>query len=137
METLKNLGFLVGRIIVGVYYTYSGLVHFIQLKGMAQYAASKGVILPELAVLFTGILLIVGGLTILLGFYPWVGVGALVVFFIPVTFIMHDFWNIQDPQMKMMQMINFTKNMGLMGSALIFLGVPEPWKFSIGKGKEQ
>lgn len=135
MEAIKNIGFLVGRIIVGVYYSMAGIEHFTELQGMAQYAASKGVPLPELAVLFTGVLLLVGGLSVLTGLFPIVGIGSLVVFFLPVTIIMHDFWNIQDPQMKMIQTIQFMKNMGLMGSAMIFLAIPEPWKFSLSKKK--
>ncbi|MCS7212669.1 MAG: DoxX family protein [Candidatus Calescibacterium sp.] len=135
MEAIKNIGFLVGRIIVGVYYSMAGIEHFTGLQGMAQYAASKGVPLPELAVLFTGVLLLVGGLSVLTGLFPIVGIGSLVVFFLPVTIIMHDFWNIQDPQMKMIQTIQFMKNMGLMGSAMIFLAIPEPWKFSLSKKK--
>ncbi len=137
MEKIKDIGSLIGRIIVGVYYSFAGIEHFTNLKGMAGYAASKGVILPELAVIFTGILLLVGGLTILTGFLPVLGVLALVVFFLPVTFIMHDFWNVQDPQMRTFQTISFMKNMGLMGSALILLAIPEPWKFSISKKKKE
>lgn len=135
MQGVKNLGFLIGRIIVGVYYSIAGIEHFTGLKNMAGYAASKGVIMPEMAVLFTGLLLLIGGLTILTGLFPTLGIISLVIFFVPVTFIMHDFWNVQDPQMKMLQTIQFMKNMGLMGSALIFLGIPEPWKFSFASKK--
>ncbi len=131
MDGIKKFGFLIGRIIVGVYYTMSGINHFTRLNDMAQYVASKGVILPELSVVISGILLLVGGLTILLGVYPGLGVLALVVFFLPVTFIMHAFWKVQDPQWKMIETINFMKNMGLMGSALIFLAIPTPWPFSL------
>jgi uncharacterized membrane protein YphA (DoxX/SURF4 family) len=130
-----KIGFLVGRIIVGVYYAFSGIQHFIALGPMAEYTKSKGVPFPELGVIITGILLLVAGITILLGIYPKIGVISLVVFFIPVTFMMHNFWAVDDPMRRMAEMISFTKNMGLMGSALIFLGVPEPWEFSLQKRK--
>ncbi|MFQ5595428.1 MAG: DoxX family protein, partial [Anaerolineae bacterium] len=74
----------------------------------------------------------VGGLSILTGFQPVIGVIALVVFFLPVTFLMHNFWTIEDQQMKMMDMTQFVKNMGLMSSALMFLAIPQPWPFSLG-----
>jgi uncharacterized membrane protein YphA (DoxX/SURF4 family) len=135
MQGIKNIGFLIGRIIVGLYYIQSGLNHFINFKMMSQYASSKFSFMPEVGVIISGILLIVGGFTILTGFMPLLGVLSLVAFFIPVTFIMHNFWAEQDPQMKMMQMIQFMKNMGLMGSALIFLAIPEPWPFSLTRRK--
>lgn len=133
MQGVERVGFIVGRIIVGIYYTYSGLMHFVKFGAMVGYAKSKGVPLAELGVPITGLLLIVAGITILLGIYPKIGILALVIFFIPVTFMMHNFWAVQDPMARMGEMINFTKNMALMGSALIFLGIPEPWEFSLAK----
>ncbi|MFZ8801895.1 MAG: DoxX family protein [Candidatus Calescibacterium sp.] len=135
MEKVKNILFLIGRIILGLYYISAGLNHFIQLKQMAQLTASKGVPLPELGVIVSGILLLIGGITILTGFLPYLGVLSLVIFFLPVTFIMHNFWAEQDAQMRMMHMIHFLKNMGLMSSVLMFLAIPEPWPYSLGKKK--
>jgi hypothetical protein len=45
---------------------------------------------------------------------------------------MHDFWVEQDPNARVNQLVNFTKNIGLMGSALMFLMIPQPWPLSIG-----
>ncbi len=124
--------FLIGRIILGIYYLFNASNHFMKLEMMAGYAGSKGVPMPKLAVLFTGALLTIGGLSIITGFQPTIGVIALVVFFLPVTFLMHNFWAEQDPMTKMGQMTNFVKNMGLMSSALMFLIIPQPWPFSLG-----
>ncbi len=128
---------LVGRIIVGAYYLFNALNHLVFAPGqLAEYAASKGVPLPLLAVIVSGLLLLIGGLSILLGIFPRIGVLALVVFFLPVTFWMHDFWTIQDPQARMIQMVSFLKNLALMASALMFLAIPEPWEPSLKLGKK-
>ena len=127
-----EIAFLVGWIILGVYYLFNASNHFTRLEMMSGYAASKGVLAPKLAVVVSGLLLAVGGLSILLGFQPLIGVIALVIFFLPVTFMMHNFWTVEDEMMKMAEMVNFTKNMGLMGSALMFLAIPTPWPFSLG-----
>lgn len=127
-----EIAFLVGRIIVGIYFLFNASNHFMQLEMLSNYADSKGVPSPRLAVIVSGLLLVVGGLSILLGFQPLIGVIALVVFFLPVTFMMHNFWAVDDPQMKMVEMVNFTKNMALLGSALMFLAIPQPWPFSLG-----
>jgi putative oxidoreductase len=125
--------FLIGRVILGAYYLFNASNHFLRLEMMTGYAASKGVPAPRVFVVVTGILLLVGGLTVLLGVYPVVGVAALVLFFIPVTFWMHDFWAEQDPMAKTMQMVNFTKNLALLGAALMLLAIPQPWPLSLGR----
>lgn len=128
-----DIVFLIGRIVVGGYYLYSASNHlFLGTAGMAGYAGSKAVPSPRLAVYGTGILLLIGGLSLLLGFQPLIGVIALALFFIPVTFKMHDFWNVKDPMGRMGEMVNFTKNMALLGSSLMFLAIPQPWPFSLG-----
>jgi uncharacterized membrane protein YphA (DoxX/SURF4 family) len=81
--------------------------------------------------MFSGLLLLIGGLSILLGVYPPIGTIALAAFLIPVTFMMHAFWKVQDPMAKMGETVNFTKNLALLGAALILLGVPQPWVVSL------
>jgi putative oxidoreductase len=124
--------FLIGRIIVGLYYILSAINHFSNVNAMSGYAQSKSVPAPQVAVIGTGLLLLIGGLSILTGYQPVIGVAALVLFFLPVSFRMHDFWNETDAQARQSQMIQFMKNMALMGSALMFLGIPQPWPFSLG-----
>ena len=131
-----DIVFLIGRIIVGVYYLYNAANHFNlfgQAGGLAAWTASKGVPAPKALVFVAGVLLTIGGLTILTGFYPVVGVVALVLFFIPVTYRMHDFWVETDAGARVNQMVNFTKNLGLLGSALMFLAIPQPWPLSLGQ----
>ncbi|GIW65549.1 MAG: LysR family transcriptional regulator [Candidatus Parcubacteria bacterium] len=122
---------LLSRVILGLYFLFSGFAHFKNLNMMSQYAQSKNVPAPKLAVIVTGLLLLVGGLSILLGAYIQVGVLALTIFFLPVSFMMHNFWTVQDPQMKMMEMINFMKNMAIWAGVLALLFIPQPWPFSL------
>lgn len=46
--------FLLGRLVFGGYFLYSGIHHFQDRKMLAQYAGSKKVPLPEVAVMATG-----------------------------------------------------------------------------------
>ena len=126
-----DIAFLIGRIIVGLYFLNAGVRHFISLKMYAGYAASKGVPAPNIAVPFSGALLVVGGALVGLGFYPTIGAICILVFLLPTTFMMHNFWAVQDPQQKMNDMINFTKNCALMGYTLMILAIPQPWPFSV------
>lgn len=124
--------FLVGRIILAVYLLFNAYNHFSSLGMMSQYAASKNVPAPRLAVVVSGLLLVVAGLSILLGVYVTIGVAALVLFLLPVTFMMHNFWTIDDQQAMQAELVNFTKNMALLGSALMFLAIERPWPLSLG-----
>lgn len=123
--------FLVGRILFGGFFIFNGINHFQRLTMMSNYAKSKGVPLPTLAVVLTGLLLVLGGLSILLGAFPRVGIILLALFLIPTSFMMHNFWAITDPQMKMGEMINFMKNMALLGALFMFLAIPVPWPFGL------
>ena len=123
--------FLVSRILFGGYFVINGINHFRHLSGTAGYAASKGVPYPKLAVAFTGALLLLGGLGIVLGLYVRLAVLLLVVFLIPVTFKMHQYWKIGDPMQKMGEKINFQKNLALAGGAIAYLFITLPWVFSI------
>jgi putative oxidoreductase len=110
-----------GRIFFGGYFIFNGFNHFKMLPMMSEYAKSKGAPMPKLSVEVTGLLLLVGGCSILFNILPGIGLLALVLFIVPVTIIMHAFWKIQDPMAKMHEMVNFTKNVALLGAVLILL----------------
>lgn len=124
--------FLIGRIVLGLFYLFNASNHIFNLKMMSGYTKSKGVPFPTLATLGTGAMLLLGGLSVMLGVYPDVGVALLVIFLVPTAFIMHNFWTVGDQQARMMEMIQFMKDMALAASALMFLAIPEPWALSLG-----
>ena len=124
-------GFLIGRIVLGVYYLYSGLTGFGKLGMLAGYAASKGVPAAGPAVFIAHVLLVIAGFCFLTGWRPVWGVIAVALFLVPVTLAMHAFWAETAPAARQAQMINFTKNFALLGSALMFLAIPRPWPSSL------
>ena len=123
--------FLVGRIVVGFYWLYNAFKHFTSVDHMARAAAAHGVPAPELFVVFGGVLLLVGGLSFVLGLFPRIGIAAVVMFLLPVTLIMHAFWADHSAATRSMNLINFTKNAALLGSTLMFAAIPRPWPYSI------
>ncbi len=126
-----NTPFLIGRIIFGGYFIYNGVNHFIGFGMMSQYAKMKGVPFPAIAQGMTGLMLLLGGLSIVFGIYPFVGIVLLVAFLVPVSLMMHNFWKLEDPQLRMADKINFTKNMALLGAVLMVLAIPSPWPLSL------
>jgi putative oxidoreductase len=122
--------FLVGRILLGGYLLYSGLHHFIDLASMSQYAAAKGVPMPAAAIVASGVLLLIAGFSFLLGLAPKVGIAAFVLFIVPVTLTMHQFWS-EHGMARAQDMVQFTKNLGLLGAVLALAMVPEPWPLGV------
>jgi len=123
--------FILGRLLFGGFFLYNGINHFKELDGLAQYAKSKKVPNPQLAVAASGAALLVGGASLLLGVKPKLGSAAVAGFLAGVSPVMHDFWKQQDPQQRQMEMIQFSKNMALLGGALALMSVEEPWPASV------
>jgi uncharacterized membrane protein YphA (DoxX/SURF4 family) len=123
--------FLIGRLLFGGYFMYGGINHFRNHPAMTQYASSKKVPRPEIAVAASGAMLLAGGASIAAGIRPHYGAAAIVAFLGAVSPAMHDFWRAEDPNQKMSDTVHFGKNLALLGGALAFMGVEEPWPASI------
>jgi len=110
---------LLGRIFYSLIFIMSSFEHF---SGKTiGYAASQGVPLASILVPFSGMMALLGGLSIILGYKSRWGALLLIMFLVPVTFMMHNFWAISDPMAKQMQMIMFMKNVSMLGAALMIL----------------
>ncbi len=123
--------FLIGRLLFGGFFLYNGINHMRNRRQLGPYAESKGVPNGELTVAVTGIPLIIGGASLLLGVKPKLGSLAILGFLAGVSPIMHDFWRNEDPNERQINMINFMKNAALACGALALMGVEEPWEASV------
>ena len=108
---------LIGRIFFSFMFVYSGIGHFSQQA--VGYAESAGVPFPTIAVPLSGVLIILGGLSIAFGFQARLGAWFIIIFLVPVTLFMHNFWAITDPAAAQMQFVNFEKNLVMLGGALL------------------
>jgi putative oxidoreductase len=132
--TETNIAFLIGRIIFAMFWLMGSFNHFKNLNYMSEYAKARGIPSPKVAVAGTQIILLLGGLSMLLGVYPVVGIILLIVFLLGVSLQMHAYWKVDDAQMKQIDMINFTKNTALVWALLMLLVLPHPWPMSLGIG---
>lgn len=106
-----------GRLLFSAMFIMAGFLHFSQAE--IGYAAQSGVPAAGLLVPASGILALAGGLSILLGYRAKIGAWLIVVFLVPVTLMMHNFWSVKDPMMAQMQMAMFLKNVTMLGGALL------------------
>lgn len=127
-----SVAFMTGRFIFGGFFIMNGIHHLLSSRTLAQYAAAKGVPTPEAAVVLTGLLILFGGVCIVLGWRPELGIGAIALFLIGVTPVMHNFW-VESGAERTADLGNFMKNMALLGGTLMFSAVPRPWPASIAE----
>jgi putative oxidoreductase len=106
-----------GRLLFSLIFILSGIGHF--SAPTIEYAASQGVPMANLLVPLSGILAILGGISVLSGYKARIGALMLLAFLVPVTLMMHNFWDISDPMMRQNQMAHFMKNLALMGTTLL------------------
>jgi putative oxidoreductase len=125
--------FLIGRTLLGGFFLRSGINHLKEYKSVAPYAASKGIPNPDQAVIASGVLLTLGGASIVLGVKPKLGAAALISFLAVAAGTMHDFWNLEDPGEKQSHMVHFSKDIALLGAVLALSGIEEPWPASIAR----
>jgi putative oxidoreductase len=108
---------VLGRFFFVLIFLMSGPLHF--SKQEVAYAAAQGVPLASLLVPFSGVLAFVGALSILLGYRAKLGAWLIVLFLVPVTVTMHNFWAVHDPMMAQIHMGMFMKNVSMLGGALL------------------
>jgi uncharacterized membrane protein YphA (DoxX/SURF4 family) len=129
---MTDILLLIGRLLFGGLFLYNGINHFMNRAAMTGYAGYKGVPLPGPSILVSGLWLVIAGLSVMTGWRPEIGLVMIIVFLAGVTPVMHNFWTVTDPNARLADMINFHKNMALLGAALMMLALPRPWAVAIG-----
>ena len=117
--TTSAIIFLIGRNMFGGYFVMMGLNHFGNHKMLTGYATSKKIPRPSLAVYLSGVLIFFGGVGIITNMYPFASLALIMIFLIPVSFLIHSYWKNSDPMAKMTDMTHFFKNMALIGATLM------------------
>jgi len=108
---------LAGRILNAFIFIMAAPGHFSQQD--ISFAAAAHVPLASIAVPFSGIIALLGGLSVAFGYKSKWGAWLLVIFLVPVTLMMHNFWAAPDKMAAQMQMAMFIKNISLLGAALV------------------
>ena len=90
------------------------------------HAADLGVPFAGFFVPLSGAIAVAGGVSLVTGVHARWGAWALIVFLVPVTFGMHQFWTIHDPVQRHIQISMFMKNLSMIGGALFLAGYAGP-----------
>jgi putative oxidoreductase len=113
---------LIARILFAFMFVMSGINHLTKTDAMTGYAQFKKVPAAKLSVQLSGILMMLGGLSIILGVYLDLGAIVLAVILVAMAVKMHDFWA-ADESAKQTEMIGFLKNISMAGGALFMFAI--------------
>ena len=135
MDTLCNLAKqfapIIGRVLLALIFVLSGFNKIGGFAGTADYMAGKGLPMVEVLLVLTIIIELGGGLLIMLGWQARWAAAAIFLFLIPVTLIFHNYWAV-DAAQQQMQMIQFMKNLSIMGGMLLIVAFG-PGPYSLGR----
>ncbi len=110
-----------GRILLSAIFVMSGIQKLTAWQQTADQMRNEGLVAVEILLIGAVVLELGGGLLLLFGFLTRLGAIALILFLIPVTLIMHDFWQYSGAAQQN-QMAHFMKNLALIGGLFAVLG---------------
>lgn len=102
-------------------------------EGVVQYMQSAGMPAPRFMLVAAIVVLVVGSLSVLLGFQARIGAGMLLAFLVLATYYFHAFWNFEG-QERQVQTVQFMKNLSMAG-AMLFIVANGAGRFSLDAWK--
>ena len=124
---------LIARILFAFMFIMSGINHLVpkNVAAMTGYAQFKKVPMPKLSVQLSGVVLLLGGLSIILGVYADLGALVIAVLLVLMAVKMHDFWKAEAAATQS-EMIGFMKNISMAGGALFIFAIAAQEGSNIG-----
>lgn len=129
---MKDIADLIARILIAFIFLYEAYDSIFYFQATKDKMTSYGIDWNQDLLLMGSIfLLLFGGLLILFGYRMSLGAILILVYWIPITFIVHSWWN--DPvDLKREEAISFMKNIAIMGGLLMLI-VNGSGRYSIKK----
>jgi putative oxidoreductase len=92
---IPDVLWIVGRLLLGLYFAAAGIHHFSAIEPLSQAIAARGVPAARVVLLTGSVFQTVCGVALILGFWPaWAALG-LVLFTIVASILFLNFWSMQ------------------------------------------
>jgi putative oxidoreductase len=136
MQQLQGLVTVTGRVLLCIIFLMAAVGNKIpHFNDVAQLMASKGIPAPKLMLAGAIVFLLAGSLSVITGYRARIGASLLLVFLVLATYYFHNFWALAEAQAQQEQMIQFMKNLSMMG-AMLFIIANGPGPMSIVSVKQ-
>jgi putative oxidoreductase len=121
-RTIQGILAVVGRVMLCTIFFMSAVGNKIpHFNAVAELMQQKGIPAPHIMLVGAIFFLIAGSLSVILGFQARIGATLLLIFLVLATYYFHDFWKATDPKESAEQMVQFLKNLGLMGAMVLII----------------
>ena len=120
MASAQSAAALLGRILLGLIYVMGGLNTIMNFQSTAEQVAREGVVLASLMLVIATILEGAGAIGLIAGFRTRFSALLLILFLVPVTLIMHDFWQYEGDAAQQ-EMFSFIRNLAFLGGLFMVL----------------
>ena len=125
---------LVARVLFAVSMMVLSAGYFATSEAPGGHAASRKKPVPKGALLASGIMVWAGAIMIALGWHRFIGSGLVILFLVPISIKIHNYWSQTDATLRTVDRLLFWKNIGLVGAALFFATYSRfDWPMSLGK----
>lgn len=118
---MKDIFDLIGRIFISFIFFFEAYDTLFFYKDTKNQMTEYGILWQQDFLINASIfLLILGSFLILLGYRPSFGAILLLLYWLPVTFILYPFWD-ASPEVKREMSVHFMKNMAISGGLFLVL----------------
>jgi putative oxidoreductase len=131
MNAIERLGPLAGRVMMAALFIPSGFSKLAGFQGTVGYIASKGLPLPQLGAVAAIVVELLVAAALLLGWRTRWAALILMLFTLAAAVLFHNYWGVP-PEQKMMQAINFWKNVAIAGG-LLFVAAHGPGPYAVDR----
>ncbi len=107
------------RLLLSGIFIIGGWGAFSKPGGRPKLVEAAGIPYPEQAVVLNGAIMILAGLLLSLGIAPRIAAALLIGSMIPTTIVGHPFWKEVPGSEREKQLLQFLKNLGLIGGLLM------------------
>ena len=114
---VQGFPLLVARILLALMFVLSGISKLTGLEGTAGYIASVGLPAAQVLAAGAGVLEVVAGALLIVGWQARWAALALAVFTVLATVLFHNYWAMPKDQ-QFMQQLMFMKNLAVTGGLL-------------------
>ncbi|HZF80691.1 MAG TPA: DoxX family protein [Rubrivivax sp.] len=108
------------RILLALMFMLAGLSKLTGLAGTTAYIASKGLPMPAVLALTSGLLELLAGLAVAIGFKARLAAALLAAFTLLASLLFHNFWAMPADQVMVNQLM-FMKNLAVVGGLLLIV----------------
>jgi len=123
-KALTGVFSVLGRILLCAVFIAALTGHaFPDVHSLASLAAEEGIAAPTWGLVGSVLLIVLGSLSIIVGYKPRLGASLLLVFLLLSTFYFHGFgfWTVVNAQVRQQHIMQLTVNLSMIGAMLFII----------------